>query len=80
MKKIKHIKQSQEIFDLVVIDECHRGSANEDPTCEILEYFDSAIHLGMTVTPKETKYASNINYFEIQFTHIHLNKELRKVF
>ena len=55
---------SRNFFDLVVIDECHRGSANEDSTWkEILEYFDSAIHLGMTATPKETKYASNINYF-----------------
>jgi len=51
-------------FDLVVIDECHRGSADEDAVWrEILEYFSSAIQIGMTATPKETKYASNIHYF-----------------
>jgi len=54
----------RDFFDLIVIDECHRGSANEDSAWkEILEYFDSAIQLGLTATPKETKYASNINYF-----------------
>lgn len=51
-------------FDLVVIDECHRGSAREDSAWrEILEYFDSATHLGLTATPKETKEISNITYF-----------------
>lgn len=55
---------SREFFDLIVIDECHRGSANDDSAWkEILEYFDGAIQLGLTATPKETKYASNINYF-----------------
>jgi type I restriction enzyme R subunit len=55
---------SRQFFDLIVIDECHRGSANEDSAWrEILEYFDGAIQLGLTATPKETKYASNINYF-----------------
>ncbi len=55
---------SPDFFDLVVIDECHRGSAREDSAWrEILEYFDSAIHLGLTATPKETEYISNITYF-----------------
>lgn len=55
---------SRDFFDLIVIDECHRGSAKEDSAWkEILEYFDNAIQLGLTATPKETKYASNITYF-----------------
>ena len=57
-------KFPRDFFDLIVIDECHRGSARDDSAWrEILEYFDSAIHLGMTATPKETKYVSNIHYF-----------------
>jgi len=55
---------SKDFFDLIVIDECHRGSAKDDSAWrEILEYFDSAIQLGLTATPKETEYASNITYF-----------------
>ena len=51
-------------FDLIVIDECHRGSAAEDSAWrEILEYFSAATQIGMTATPKETKYVSNIDYF-----------------
>ena len=51
-------------FDLIVIDECHRGSAAEDSAWrEILEYFSSATQIGLTATPKETKYASNLAYF-----------------
>ena len=51
-------------FDLIVIDECHRGSAAEDSAWrEILEYFSSATQIGLTATPKETKYVSNIDYF-----------------
>lgn len=51
-------------FDLIVIDECHRGSAAEDAAWrEILEYFASATQIGLTATPKETEYVSNINYF-----------------
>ena len=51
-------------FDLIVIDECHRGSAAEDSAWrEILEYFSSATQIGMTATPKETRYISNIAYF-----------------
>jgi type I restriction enzyme R subunit len=55
---------SRDFFDLIIIDECHRGSADEDAAWrEILEYFSGAIQIGMTATPKETKYASNIMYF-----------------
>ena len=55
---------SPDFFDLVVVDECHRGSAAADSAWrEILEYFNSAIHIGLTATPKETKDVSNIEYF-----------------
>ena len=55
---------SRDFFDLVVIDECHRGSAKEDSAWrEVLEYFSSATQIGMTATPKETKEVSNIHYF-----------------
>ena len=53
-----------DFFDLIVIDECHRGSAKEDSRWRrILEYFSSATQIGMTATPKETKEVSNISYF-----------------
>ncbi|MGF6939324.1 type I restriction enzyme R subunit [Paraburkholderia sp. UCT70] len=53
-----------DFFDLVVIDECHRGSAADDSAWrDVLDYFGSASHLGLTATPKETKEASNITYF-----------------
>jgi type I restriction enzyme, R subunit len=53
-----------DFFDLIVIDECHRGSAAEDSAWrEILEYFSSATHVGLTATPKETKDVSSIYYF-----------------
>ena len=55
---------SPEFFDLIIIDECHRGSAAEDSAWrEILEYFSSATQVGLTATPKETKEVSNIDYF-----------------
>ncbi|MGH1430976.1 MAG: EcoAI/FtnUII family type I restriction enzme subunit R [Neptuniibacter sp.] len=55
---------SKDFFDLIVIDECHRGSADEDSAWrEILEYFDSATQIGLTATPKETNEVSNIDYF-----------------
>ena len=55
---------SPEFFDLIVIDECHRGSAAEDSAWrEILEYFSSATQIGLTATPRETRYVSNIHYF-----------------
>jgi type I restriction enzyme, R subunit len=51
-------------FDLIVIDECHRGSAAEDSAWrEILDYFSEATQIGMTATPKETEYVSNMHYF-----------------
>ncbi|MFP4254558.1 MAG: EcoAI/FtnUII family type I restriction enzme subunit R, partial [Halothece sp.] len=57
-------KFERDFFDLVVIDECHRGSAAEDSTWrQVLEYFDSAIQIGLTATPRETEYVSNIDYF-----------------
>ena len=55
---------SPEFFDLVIVDECHRGSAREDSKWrEILEYFKGATHVGMTATPKETKEVSSSEYF-----------------
>ena len=55
---------SPDFFDLVIVDECHRGSAREDSRWrEILEYFHSATHLGLTATPKETKHISSTEYF-----------------
>ena len=57
-------KLSRGFFDLIVIDECHRGSASADSAWrEILDYFSSATQIGLTATPKETKYVSNIAYF-----------------
>lgn len=54
----------QDFFDLIVVDECHRGSAAEDSAWhEVLKYFTPATHVGLTATPKETKEASNITYF-----------------
>ncbi|SDT89013.1 EcoAI/FtnUII family type I restriction enzme subunit R [Halopseudomonas salegens] len=53
-----------DFFDLIVIDECHRGSAADDSAWrEVLDYFNSATHLGLTATPRETKEVSNITYF-----------------
>jgi type I restriction enzyme, R subunit len=53
-----------DFFDLIVIDECHRGSAKEDSAWhEILTYFKNATHIGLTATPKETDEVSNIEYF-----------------
>jgi type I restriction enzyme, R subunit len=55
---------SPDFFDLIVIDECHRGSAAEDANWrQILEYFNTATQIGLTATPKETKDVSNIEYF-----------------
>jgi len=55
---------SSDFFDLIIIDECHRGSAKEDSKWrEILEYFNTATHIGLTATPKETNEVSNIDYF-----------------
>lgn len=55
---------SPDFFDLIVVDECHRGSASEDSNWhEILNYFSSATHIGLTATPKETNEISNSEYF-----------------
>ena len=62
-------KQYEELFkpkffDMVIVDECHRGSAKDDSNWrEVLEYFSGAVQLGMTATPKETAYQSSISYF-----------------
>lgn len=62
---------SRDYFDLIIIDECHRGSAKEDSAWrEILDYFESATKVGLTATPKETKDVSNLDYFgEPVFTY-----------
>lgn len=64
-------KYSKDYFDLIIIDECHRGSAKDDSAWrEILDHFDSATKVGLTATPKETKEISNIDYFgEAIFTY-----------
>lgn len=55
---------TKDFFDLVIVDECHRGSAKKESNWrKILEYFSSATQIGMTATPKETQYVSNIDYF-----------------
>ena len=55
---------SRDFFDLIIIDECHRGSASEDSAWrDILKYFSKATHIGLTATPKETKEISNSEYF-----------------
>lgn len=54
----------KDFFDLIIVDECHRGSSKKDSNWrKILDYFSSATQIGMTATPKETKYISNIDYF-----------------
>ena len=61
--KLKQLFRS-DFFDLIIVDECHRGSAKKESNWrKILEYFASATQIGMTATPKETKYISNIDYF-----------------
>ncbi|MBS7064543.1 MAG: DEAD/DEAH box helicase family protein [Veillonella dispar] len=53
-----------DFFDLIIVDECHRGSAKDESKWrKILAYFSAATQIGMTATPKETKYISNCNYF-----------------
>lgn len=62
---LETLKQlSPDFFDLIIIDECHRGSSREDSRWRaILDYFGSATQIGLTATPKETKETSNTNYF-----------------
>lgn len=63
-KNYQELFPNPDYFDLVIVDECHRGSAKDDSNWRnILEYFSSATHIGMTATPKETKYQSSIGYF-----------------
>jgi len=62
LKILKQLKPN--FFDLIIVDECHRGSAKDDSQWRnILDYFSDAIHIGMTATPKETNEVSNISYF-----------------
>lgn len=62
LSTLKQLKP--DFFDLIIVDECHRGSADEKSKWRaILEYFHSATHIGMTATPKETKDVSNTHYF-----------------
>jgi type I restriction enzyme R subunit len=57
-------RYERDFFDLVIIDECHRGGANDESTWrDILNYFDSAVHLGLTATPKRTDNANTYDYF-----------------
>ncbi len=63
-KNYQELFPNPNYFDLVIIDECHRGSAKDDSNWRtILDYFSSATHIGMTATPKETRYQSSIGYF-----------------
>ena len=63
-KNYQELFPNPNYFDLVIIDECHRGSAKDDSNWRtILDYFSSATHIGMTATPKETLYQSSIGYF-----------------
>lgn len=63
-KNYQELFPNPNFFDLVIIDECHRGSAKDDSNWRtILDYFSSATHIGMTATPKETRYQSSIGYF-----------------
>ena len=61
----EHFRQiPAEYFDLIIVDECHRGSAKEDSNWrKVLEYFSFATQIGMTATPKESEKVSNIDYF-----------------
>lgn len=63
-KNYQELFPNPDYFDLVIVDECHRGSAKDDSNWRnILDYFSSATHIGMTATPKETTYQSSIGYF-----------------
>ena len=68
-------------FDFIIVDECHRGSANADKQWhDILKYFSLATQLGMTATPKETEYASNISYFGVPVYKYSLNDGIQDGF
>ena len=71
---------SRDFFDLIIIDECHRGSAAADSAWrEILSYFNNATHIGLTATPKETKTSQILNISVILFIPILLSKEFQTV-
>lgn len=71
----------RDFFDLIIVDECHRGSAKKDSNWrKILEYFESATQIGMTATPKETRYVSNINYFGEALYHYSLRNGIEDGF
>lgn len=71
----------KDFFDLIIVDECHRGSAKKDSSWrKILDYFSSATQIGMTATPKETKYISNIDYFGKPFYTYSLRKGIEDGF
>lgn len=72
---------SPDFFDLIIIDECHRGSAAEDSAWrEILDYFSGAMQIGMTATPRETEYTSNIAYFGKPVYYYSLKQGIRDGF
>lgn len=72
---------SRDFFDLIVVDECHRGSAAEDSAWhDILTYFNSATQIGMTATPKEEYNISTSTYLAIRYIHILLSKGLKMDF
>ncbi len=63
-KNYQELFPNPDYFDLIIVDECHRGSAKDDSNWRtILDYFSSATHIGMTATPKENRYQSSIGYF-----------------
>jgi len=71
---------SPEFFDLIIVDECHRGSAREDSKWrEILEYFNGATHIGLTATPKETKEISSSEYFGDRYTPTRSSRHRRRL-
>ncbi|MBP5584350.1 MAG: DEAD/DEAH box helicase family protein [Bacteroidales bacterium] len=68
-------------FDLVIVDECHRGSAKDDSQWRcVLDYFTPAYQLGMTATPKETSYISNLSYFGEPLYQYSLNQGIEDGF
>lgn len=70
-----------DFFDLIIVDECHRGSAKEESRWrKVLDYFSNATQIGMTATPKETKYVSNTNYFGEPIYQYSLNEGIEDGF
>jgi type I restriction enzyme R subunit len=74
-------KYERDFFDLVIIDECHRGGANDESTWRgILDYFSSAVHLGLTATPKRTDNADTTTTLASQFSPTVLRKAFKMAF